>query len=93
MRETLRLLAPSCIGHGVRGIEDPALLADLKEQQIHLEVCPSCKVQSNIFDTYGDHPIDRLYRAGISLGVNTDDRTLVNITLNKEYTKLNETFG
>jgi adenosine deaminase len=91
--ETLQHLAPSRLGHGVRSIVDPALLEHLRQQQIHLEVCPSCNVQSNIYDTYADHPIDRLYRAGISVGVNTDDRTLVNITLSQEYAKLHETFG
>jgi adenosine deaminase len=91
--ETLQHLAPSRIGHGVRSIVDPALLEHLRQQQIHLEVCPSCNVQTNIYDTYADHPIDRLYRAGISVGVNTDDRTLVNITLNQEYAKLHETSG
>ena len=91
--ETLQHLAPSRLGHGVRSIEDPELVEHLRQQQIHLEVCPSCNVQTNIYDTYADHPIDRLYRAGISVGVNTDDRTLVNITLSQEYAKLHETFG
>ncbi|MFN2303814.1 MAG: adenosine deaminase, partial [Anaerolineales bacterium] len=91
--DTLEHLKPSRIGHGVRSIEDPALIVYLCEKQIHLEVCPSCNVQTNIFDTYVDHSIDKLYRAGLSVGVNTDDRTLVNITLNKEYEKLNKTFG
>ena len=91
--ETLQQLAPSRLGHGVRRIEDPALLHHLRKEQIHLEVCPSCNVQTNVFKTYADHPIDRLYRAGISVGVNTDDRTLVNITLSQEYKKLHETFG
>jgi len=91
--ETLEHFAPSRLGHGVRSIEDPALIERLRQQQIHLEMCPSCNVQTNIYDTYADHPIDKLYRAGISVGVNTDARTLVNITLSQEYEKLHQTFG
>jgi len=91
--DTLRHFAPSRIGHGVRSIEDPALVEHLRQHQIHLEVCPTSNVQTNVFDTYADHPIDTFYRAGISVGVNTDDRTLANITLSKEYEKLHETFG
>ena len=91
--ETLQHFVPSRLGHGVRSIEDPALLEYLRQHQIHLEVCPTCNVQTNVFDTYADHPINKLYRAGISVGVNTDDRTLTNITLSEEYTKLHETFG
>ncbi len=91
--ETLEHFAPSRIGHGVRSIEDPALVEHLREQQIHLEVCPTCNVQTDFYDTYADHPIDKLYRAGVSLNVNTDARTLVNITLSQEYEKLHQTFG
>ena len=70
--ETLEKLQPTRIGHGVRSIDDPVLLAELKERGIHLEVCPSCNVQINLFETYADHPVDRLFRAGVSVGINTD---------------------
>jgi len=91
--DTVRNFQPSRIGHGVRAIEDPALVEYLREKQIHLEVCPSCNIQTDIFDTYADHPIDHFYRSGLSVGVNTDGRTLVGITLSEEYAKLHETFG
>ncbi len=85
--------APSRLGHGVPCLEHPALVEHLRQHQIHLEVCPTSNVQTNTFDTYADHPIDKLYRAGISVGVNTDARTISNITLSQEYAKLHETFG
>jgi adenosine deaminase len=91
--ETLEHFGPSRLGHGVRSIEDPALLERLRRQQIHLEVCPTCNVVVDACDTYADHPVDRLYRAGLSVGVNTDARTLGNITLSQEYEKLHQTFG
>ena len=65
--ETLNLLRPSRIGHGVRSIEDPALIAHLRKEHIHLEVCPTSNLQTNIYDSYADHPINRLYDAGLSL--------------------------
>jgi adenosine deaminase len=91
--ETLKHFQPSRLGHGVRSIEDPDLLAHLKQQNIHLEVCPSCNVQIDIYKMYADHPIDRLYKAGVSVGVNTDARTLVNTTLTQEYERLHQVFG
>ena len=91
--ETLQHLAPSRLGHGVPCLERPELVEHIRKHRIHLEVCPTSNIQTNTFDTYADHPIDRLYRAGISVGLNTDDRTLVNITLSQEYAKLHETFG
>jgi adenosine deaminase len=91
--ETVEIFTPSRIGHGVCSITDPELLEHLRQHGIHLEACPSCNVQTDCYDTYADHPIDRLYRAGISVGVNTDTRTIGNITLSQEYEKLHHTFG
>lgn len=91
--ETLEHFKPSRLGHGVRSIEDPRLINHLKQHNIHLEVCPTCNVQIDIYDTYADHPIHRLYEAGISVGINTDGRTLPRITLAEEYGRLHQFFG
>ena len=91
--ETLRVLRPSRIGHGVHSIEDPTLVKHLKKEHIHLEVCPTSNYQTNAVDTYAGHPIARLYDAGLSLSVNSDDRTLCSINLTREYEKLHDIFG
>ncbi|GAB4022568.1 adenosine deaminase [Spirosoma migulaei] len=91
--ETLAYFGPSRIGHGVRSIEDPQLVAHLKKHQIHLEVCPTCNVQIDLYDTYAQHPVDKLYRAGVALNLNTDARTIVNVSLSEEYQKMQQTFG
>jgi adenosine deaminase len=91
--ETLQYFGPSRIGHGVRSFEDEKLITHLKQHKIHLEICPTCNVQINIYDTYQDHPVDKLYRSGVSLNINTDCRTICNISLNREYEKLQQNFG
>ena len=91
--DTVQHFAPSRLGHGVPCLERPALVEHMRQRQIHLEVCPTSNIQTNTFDTYADHPIDKLYRMGMSVGVNTDTRTISNITLSEEYAKLHETFG
>ena len=91
--ETLRLLKPSRIGHGLRSAEDASLVEYLKQHGIHLEMCPSSNVQTNAVATAADHSIDGLMRAGVSVGVNTDSRTMGNLTLNEEYTRLQKTFS
>lgn len=91
--ETLERLAPMRIGHGVRSVEDPDLVEYLRRHQIHLEVCPTCNIVVDVYESYGDHPIDQLYRAGVSVGVSSDARTLANVTLSQEYEKLQRTFG
>lgn len=91
--ETLDAFAPSRIGHGVRCIEDPALVERLRRDHIHLEICPSSNVQTQACRCYEEHPVDRLFREGVSLSINTDTRTITNVTLEQEYTRLRETFG
>ena len=91
--ETLRSLEPSRIGHGVRSIEDPALVEHLRHSGIHLEVCPSSNVQTRTAPSYAEHAVDRLYRAGVSLGINTDTRTITKVTLEEEYARLYEQFA
>lgn len=91
--ETLKYFEPTRIGHGVRSVEDPALLEHLRTQGIHLEVCPSSNVQTRTFPTYAEHCIGQLYREGVSFGINTDARTITNVTLEQEYRRLREHFG
>jgi adenosine deaminase len=89
--ETLALLRPTRIGHGVRSAEDPRLVQYLRDKRVHLEVCPSSNVQIvEAIKTWPQHPIGRLYEAGVSLSVNTDTRTLTPTTLTNEYLLLQE---
>ena len=90
--ETLDHFKPSRIGHGVRSVEDPDLVSYLKEKDIHLEVCPTSNIQTNVFDSMSDHSIDRLFHQGVSLSINTDGRALSNVTLNDEYQTLEQVF-
>lgn len=91
--QTIHAFRPERIGHGVRSIEDPALMEHLKVNRIHLEVCPSSNVQTCVVDEFRNHPANRMLRDGLSLGINTDARTITNITLNEEYARLREIFG
>jgi adenosine deaminase len=90
--ETIKHFKPHRIGHGVRSIEDEELIEYLVENSIHLEVCPTANIVTNVYEKYSDHSIDLLYNAGVSVGVNSDARTLVNISLIDEYMKLATVF-
>jgi adenosine deaminase len=91
---TLERLDPQRIGHGIRSIEDDRLVEFLAKERIHLEVCPSSNVQIlPSINHWHEHPIDRLYRAGVLLNVNTDTRMLTPITLSGEYKSLENTFN
>jgi adenosine deaminase len=90
--ETLNNLHPTRIGHGVRSAEDPALLTYLKTHNILLEVCPTSNLQTNMYPDITAHPVNRLYKAGVPLGINTDCRTISNTNLDYEYVQLIHTF-
>jgi adenosine deaminase len=93
VREVLDTLAPPRIGHGVRSIEDPALVERLAAAGTHLEVCPTCNVALGVFPSLGAHSIDALYRQGVSLGISTDNRTTTPTTMLDEYAAVAAAFG
>ena len=91
--ETLQYFKPSRIGHGVRSTEDPALMLFLKENNIHLEVCPTSNIQTNVFNTIEDHSAAKIYQSGISMSINTDARAISNVTLTDEYQLMEKVFN
>ena len=91
--ETLQQFRPSRIGHGVRSTRDSALLAFLKKENIHLEVCPTSNIQTNVYDKIEDHAADKIYNAGVSMSINTDGRTVSDVTLADEYKTLEKVFN
>lgn len=91
--ETLEMLNVSRIGHGVRTMEDPAALEAVGTGDIHLEVCPSSNIQTNVFQALENHSIQALMQADLSVGINTDGRTVTNVTLASEYYALSDCFG
>jgi adenosine deaminase len=81
------------IGHGVRAIEDPALLWLLAERQIPLEVNPISNVRLGIYPSVDLHPFPHLDRMGLLVTVNSDDPPLFNTSLVDEYQLLADVFG
>jgi adenosine deaminase len=71
--QALDLLKVERIDHGVRCLEDPALVERLVDEQIPLTVCPLSNVKLRVFDTLHDHTLKRLLDAGICTTVNSDD--------------------
>lgn len=80
------------IGHGVRVVEDTALLDRIIREQVPLEICVSSNIQTRTFDSCEDHPIRRLYELGAAITVNTDNMTVSDTTLQKEFDILREKF-
>ena len=81
------------IGHGVKCIEDNITLDLIKKNNITLEVCPTSNIQTNVFKSYHNHPIRKLYDMDILVTINVDNMTVSNINLTKEYEKLVQNFN
>jgi aminodeoxyfutalosine deaminase len=93
IREVLDVCHPERIGHGVRAIEDPELVAELARRRLPLEVCPGSNVALGVYPDLAAHPFDRLRRSGALVTVSTDDPAFFATNLTREYLRLAETFG
>jgi len=81
------------IAHGVRAIEDPALVAELAERGTILEVCPTSNVATGVFASYEDHPLGALRAAGVRSCLGSDDPPYFGCSIGSEYAVACERLG
>jgi adenosine deaminase len=85
VRDCLRLLRAHRIGHGVRAVEDPALLEELVAARVTLEVCPSSNVALGVATDAAAVPLTTLLRAGVPVALGADDPLLFGARLVAQY--------
>jgi adenosine deaminase len=78
----------SRVAHGAPAIDDPDLVQSLRERGVTLDMCPTSNVQAAIVPDLAAHPVARLHRAGVSVTLSTDDRTVSNTTLSDELARV-----
>ena len=76
------------IGHGIRSNEDKEVLKDLEDKNIFLEICPKSNLDTKTISRYEDLPLKEFRKHNIKFTINTDDMTVSNTTLKKEYDTL-----
>ncbi len=81
------------IGHGTRAIEDPAVVRRVVETGVTLEQCVTSNVQTHCVSSLAEHPIRRLFDAGVHIAICTDNRTVSGTTLAHEYDILQRDLG
>ncbi|MDZ8160455.1 adenosine deaminase [Microbacterium aquimaris] len=91
--DAIDLLQAERIDHGVRAVEDEALIARLVDERISLGVCPRSNVTLGIYPDWGAHPLRRLVDAGVLVTVNTDDPAPMGTTLDVDWAVTAERFG
>ena len=81
------------IGHGVRCLEDPELVAELRRRRIPLEVCPTSNVRTGVVADLAAHPLPRLIEEGLVVTLNSDDPPMFGTSLREEYLAVARTLG
>src|SRR5271169_1599496 len=89
----LRELKADRIGHGLHAIEDPELVRHLAEKQVPVEACISSNVLTGCCPSVDQHPLRKLFDAGVLVTLNTDDPDMFCTSLGREYQIAQDAFG
>lgn len=93
VRDAINLLGAERIGHGVYIYNDKEAYKLVKENGVTLEMCPKSNIDTKAAKSYEEHPIYNYYKDGIKINISTDNRTVSNISLNEEISKVANTFN
>ncbi|WP_111412027.1 adenosine deaminase [Billgrantia lactosivorans] len=93
IREALDLLDVCRIDHGVRCLEDPSLVARLRDQGVVLTVCPLSNVRLKVVEHIEEHPLPQLLDAGLRLTLNSDDPAYFGGGMLDNFVACHEAFG
>lgn len=81
------------IGHGISAIQDPGLVEELVKENVTLEICVTSNFQIRSVPSIKEHPIRRLFDAGVRVTVNSDNMTVSRTNVRKELELVKEVFG
>jgi adenosine deaminase len=93
IREALDLLAVDRIDHGIRCMEDEALVERLVAEQVPLTVCPLSNVRLRAVDTLPEHPLPRMLERGLNVSVNSDDPAYFGGYIDENFRQVRSAFG
>ncbi|MET8005905.1 adenosine deaminase [Nonomuraea glycinis] len=91
--EVIEGLGAERIGHGIACLDDPRLVAYLRETQLPLDVCPTSNVRTGQVARIEDHPLPRMLAEGLFVTLNSDDPPMFATTLSEEYRLAARVFG
>lgn len=93
VRGAMALPGVTRLGHGVRAIEEPALVDELAERGLVLEVCPMSNIATGVYASFNDHPLPKLMQAGVRCTLSSDDPPYFGTSIGREYANAADRFG
>ena len=93
VRQAIEIFGAERIGHGIRVVEDPNVVALARERGTVFEVCVTSNHHSGAVETLRTHPIKQMLDEGLAVTINTDDPSISRIDLSNEYQAVSELFG
>jgi adenosine deaminase len=91
--EALDLLGVERVDHGIRCLEDDALVERLVTERTPLTVCPLSNVRLRVVDQIGDHPLSAMLQRGLNVSVNSDDPAYFGGYLDDNVTAVRDALG
>jgi len=88
--DTLHLLQPDRIGHGIRCVEDPKLLEELNNRQIPIDVCPLSNLVLGYYPSLEAHPIQKMLNQDLNISLGSDDPGIMNFTFTEQFLRLSD---
>jgi aminodeoxyfutalosine deaminase len=85
IRGALDALGADRIRHGIHAVDDPELVAELRDREIVLDVCPISNVRTGAVASLQEHPLRQLVQAGVRCSISTDDPAMFDTDLTREY--------
>lgn len=93
VRQAIEELGADRIGHGIRVLEDPGVVALARERGTPFEVCVTSNLHSGVVDDIANHPIKKMIESGLNVTINTDDPSISRINLSCEYQTVHKQLG
>ena len=91
--QALDLLKVERVDHGIRCLDDPALVQRLVEEQMPLTVCPLSNIRLRAVDTMADHPLPQMLEKGLKVSVHSDDPAYFGGYMDANFASLMESFN
>jgi len=91
--DAIDVLGAERVDHGIRCVDEPALVAELRSRGVPLDICPTSNVRLGVVRSLRDHPVAALHDAGVRISINTDDPYLLGTDVPAELESVANEFG